>query len=149
MASQQERRDRVVRGGSRRRRDLAAVGLTDHADAEAAKRTREQLAQQEREVRLRPQVRTSPAADEAWEAVRTALRDAVPESTFNLWLDPLACVGEVSGALAVEAPEGIFAWTFRRYGALLGNAARDTTDHRGVFLFRAQPAPLTDEDGLL
>jgi hypothetical protein len=144
MTSLEQRRDRV-RAGSGRKRDLAAVGLTDHADREASKRAEEAVAQREREDRLRPQVRQSDAAQSAWAKVQSALGRAVPESTFRIWLEPLACIGEVSGALAIEAPEGLFAWTFRHYAGLLGATVRGATDYRGLFLFRgAAPAPGDD-----
>jgi hypothetical protein len=143
-----QRRGRAA-SGSRRKRDLAAAGLTDHADRENEKRVEEQLAQNEREVRLRPQVQSPPGAGSAWAATQVALRQAVPESTYELWLAPLACIGEVSGGLAVEAPDGLFAWIFRRYGALLGHAVRAETDYRGAFLFRAAPASRGDDEGLL
>jgi hypothetical protein len=148
MTTLDQRRGRV-NSGSRRKRDLTAVGLTDHADREAGDRVAEALAQHERETRLRPSVKPSLAADTAWIDVRAVLREAVSESTFALWLDPLDVLGEVSGGLAVEAPDGIFAWIFRRYGALLGHAVRDATDYRGAFLFRAPPPSRGDDEGLL
>lgn len=145
-----ERRQERARQGSGRKRDLAAGGLTGHADRENAKRVEEQLAQREREVRLRPQVRSAPAADSGWASAREALRSAIPASTFGLWIEPLRCIGDVSGALAIEAPDGLFAWVFRRYGALLGHAVREADgDYRGAFLFRAEPPGRSDEDGLL
>jgi hypothetical protein len=148
VSAVEQKKSRVL-SGSRRRRDLAAVGLTDQANRESEKRAAEALAQREREARLRPQVQSSPSADSAWASVCEALRISVPESTFALWLEPLTCIGEVSGALAVEAPEHTFAWTACRYGALLGRHARDASEHRGVFLFRARPPSRTEDDGLL
>jgi hypothetical protein len=148
MATQQERRSRVA-SGSRRKRDVTGAGLSGHVDRESAERAAEALAQFEREQRLRPQVRPTPSADAGWAAVADVLREWVPESTYRLWLEPLTCIGEVSGALAVEAPEDTFAWIFRRYGALLGRATREATDHRGVFLFRAAPPSRGDDEGLL
>jgi hypothetical protein len=87
--------------------------------------------------------------DALWRTTQERLEGSVPESTYRLWLEPLTCIGEVSGALAVEAPERTFAWTFRRYGALLGRATRDATDYRGAFLFRAAPPSPGDDEGLL
>jgi hypothetical protein len=147
MATREEREKRV-RGGSRRRRDLAAVGLIDHADRAAVERADEEIAQRDREERLRPQVQRSDKAEAAWSVAQLALSTAVPDSTYRLWLEPLTCLGEVSGALAVEASEGIFVWVFRRYAALLGDAVRRETDYRGLFLFRGQPPTPGNDEGL-
>ncbi len=46
----------------------------------------------------------------------------MPPSTFQLWLEPLAVVGAQAGVLYLSAPEGIRAWTERRYSGLLREA---------------------------
>jgi chromosomal replication initiator protein len=46
----------------------------------------------------------------------------VPPSTFQLWLEPLTVVGAQAGILYLSAPEGIRAWTERRYSGLLREA---------------------------
>jgi chromosomal replication initiator protein len=46
----------------------------------------------------------------------------VPESTYRLWLEPLEAVGEDGEAIYLKAPEGIRAWTERRYSALIAAA---------------------------
>lgn len=143
----QEKREQRVREGSRRKRDRAAVGLTSHADSETAKAAASAVAEMERERRLRPQVIASEAAITAWASATVALRAAVPDSTYRLWLEPLDCIGEVDGALAIEAPVDLLAWVRRRYGSLVGEAIRRETDHRGAFLFCA--APDDDGDGVL
>jgi hypothetical protein len=150
VSTVERQRQERARSGSRRKRDREAAGLTDQADRESAKLAEESIAQREREDRLRPQVKQSPTADVAWAFACETLQAAVPASAFRLWLDPLVCVGEVSGALAIEAPEGTFTWTFRRYGALIGRAVRSgEADYRGAFLFRADPPSIGDDEGLL
>jgi hypothetical protein len=80
--------------------------------------------------------------------VLNALSDRYPVPTFKIWLEPMACIGSVDGAMAVEAPGHIFAWLNRRYGKRLGDAVRETTGYRGAFLFLAAP-PDDRGDGCL
>lgn len=131
MSQLDEQRRKRAASGSRRRRDLNAAGIRQESKA-----AREETERREREDRLRPKVAASPKADAAWEAAAAALKDCLPDSRFSLWLGPIACLGEVDGALALEAPEGIFAWTNRRYGKLIGETVRGATDYRGAFLFQ-------------
>jgi len=48
----------------------------------------------------------------------------VPPSTFQLWLEPLTVVGARAGVIYLSAPEGVRAWTERRYSGLLREALR-------------------------
>lgn len=57
--------------------------------------------------------------DSLWEQIRSRLRASVPPSTFELWLEPLKVVGAEGGTLFLQAPEGIRAWTERRYSGLI------------------------------
>jgi chromosomal replication initiator protein len=73
----------------------------------------------------RPLVPNDPAKqdlDALWADVQARLRASVPPSTFQLWLEPLAIVGAQAGVLYLSAPEGIRAWTERRYSGLLREA---------------------------
>ena len=63
--------------------------------------------------------------DTLWRQVQERLRSSVPEATYNLWLDPLEAVGAEGDTLFLTAPEGIRAWTERRYSALIAEALRD------------------------
>lgn len=54
--------------------------------------------------------------------MQARLRASVPESTFQLWLEPLKVIGSRSGTLLLSAPEGIRAWTERRYAGLIREA---------------------------
>jgi len=60
--------------------------------------------------------------DALWEDIRRRLRAAVPESTFEIWLEPLRPVGVQGTTLYLTAPEGIRAWVERRYASLLREA---------------------------
>ena len=55
--------------------------------------------------------------DALWRNTQERLSGSVPESTFRLWLEPLKPVGADTDTLYLEAPEGIRAWTERRYSA--------------------------------
>jgi chromosomal replication initiator protein len=60
--------------------------------------------------------------DSLWNDVQARLRASVPASTFQLWLQPLKVVGSRSETLLLSAPEGIRAWTERRYAGLIREA---------------------------
>ncbi len=61
-----------------------------------------------------------------WEDVRKRLRASVPSSTFQLWLEPLEVVGAHGEVLHLSAPDGIRAWTERRYSTLIRDALEAT-----------------------
>jgi chromosomal replication initiator protein len=60
--------------------------------------------------------------DSLWKEVQARLRASVPASTFQLWLEPLTVVGSQAETLFLTAPEGIRAWTERRYAGLIREA---------------------------
>ncbi len=62
--------------------------------------------------------------DALWRATRERLGASVPESTWRLWLEPLELVGAEGETVFLSAPEGIRAWTERRYSALIAEALR-------------------------
>jgi chromosomal replication initiator protein len=76
--------------------------------------------------------------DALWQATQKRLEGSVPESTYRLWLEPLEVVGLEGDTLFLSAPEGIRAWTERRYSSLIEEAL----DNSGTGLQRvsfAQP----------
>jgi chromosomal replication initiator protein len=60
--------------------------------------------------------------DSLWRDVQGRLRSALPASTFQLWLEPLKVVGAQAGTLYLAAPDGIRAWSERRYSGLIREA---------------------------
>jgi chromosomal replication initiator protein len=54
-----------------------------------------------------------------WKAAKERLRSSVPESTFKLWLEPLAVAGRRGETLLLSAPDGVRAWVERRYSSLI------------------------------
>jgi chromosomal replication initiator protein len=76
-----------------------------------------------------------------WRATQERLRASVPDSTYRLWLEPLKPVGSDSETLFLTAPEGIRAWTERRYTALIVAALADSgTSLRRVSFAAPEPA---------
>jgi chromosomal replication initiator protein len=61
-------------------------------------------------------------ADALWQATQRSLKASVPESTYRLWLEPLKAIGAEADTLFLSAPEGIRAWTERRYSSLIEEA---------------------------
>jgi chromosomal replication initiator protein len=57
-----------------------------------------------------------------WQDVRRRLREAVPDSTFSIWLEPLRAIGAQGTTLYLSAPDGIRTWVERRYSSLLSEA---------------------------
>jgi chromosomal replication initiator protein len=60
--------------------------------------------------------------DALWQAVQERLRTSVPESTYRLWLEPIEATGVEAETLFLSAPDGIRAWTERRYSDLIAEA---------------------------
>lgn len=63
--------------------------------------------------------------DALWRAAQERLEASVPESTYRLWLEPLEAIAAEEDTLFLTAPEGIRAWTERRYSSLIEEALRD------------------------
>jgi chromosomal replication initiator protein len=76
-----------------------------------------------------------------WRDIQERLSSSVPESTWRLWLEPLTVVGAEGETLFLSAPEGIRAWTERRYSSLIAEALRglDTSLRQVSF---AEPSQL-------
>jgi hypothetical protein len=137
MTSNSVRRQRVA-NGSRRKRDLQAAGLVAQAQAGAGRREIEAAQHAEREARLRPQVRETDTALDAWAAIHATLLVDLRKSTFMLWVHPLLCIGEAENALCLSAPDHVRSWCERRYGHLLGGLVRELSDLAGVYLLAAE-----------
>ena len=66
------------------------------------------------------------AADrEAWERIRRRLFDAVGESQFEIWLEPLELIAiDGSEALVLGAPAVTGSWVRSRFGGLLARCSQ-------------------------
>jgi chromosomal replication initiator protein len=60
----------------------------------------------------------------AWRELRAELRQAVGESTFEIWLDGLELVAIRDGKLVIDAPAATRAWLAKRFGRVLESCAR-------------------------
>jgi chromosomal replication initiator protein len=76
-----------------------------------------------------------------WEDVRARLRAALPEPTFELWIEPLRPVGAQGGTLYLAAPPGIRVWVERRYSSLIGEALTSTGSDLRTVSFAADDMP--------
>ena len=54
-----------------------------------------------------------------WASIRSELRSAVPDSTFEIWLAPLTARALINDTLVVGAPDEIRSWVADRFGRVL------------------------------
>src|SRR5262249_22053451 len=54
-----------------------------------------------------------------WHDVKARLRDSLPPSTFQLWIEPLEVAGARGNVLYLAAPDNVRAWSERRYSSLI------------------------------
>jgi hypothetical protein len=94
----------------------------------------------------RPDVTETAAASTTWKQAKDRLRASVPESTFQLWLEPLEIAGERDGTLVLLDTRDQGAWTSRRYRGIILEAVKAVTgdytaveliDHTGLELEEA------------
>jgi len=62
-----------------------------------------------------------------WNRIRSDLRDAVSDSTFQVWLEPLKPALMEDHVLVVEAPDSIRHWVEGRFTDLIAQAAQRVT----------------------
>lgn len=73
-------------------------------------------------------VAESTEATTAWEQAKVRLRASVPESTFQIWFEPLEAAGERDGkTLVLLETRGQGTWTNRRYKGLIWEAVSAVT----------------------
>ena len=58
-----------------------------------------------------------------WASIRSELRSAVPDSTFEIWLAPLSALALCDGTLVLQAPDEIRGWVGDRFARLLQTCA--------------------------
>jgi chromosomal replication initiator protein len=63
-----------------------------------------------------------PQLETLWRATQERLKASVPESTYRLWLEPLEAIGIEGETLFLTAPEGVRAWSEKRYSSLIEEA---------------------------
>jgi chromosomal replication initiator protein len=60
----------------------------------------------------------------AWQAIRAELRQALGDSTYEMWIAPLEVRALEGGNLLLNAPPDIRAWVSKRFGRILDRCAR-------------------------
>ena len=60
----------------------------------------------------------------AWRELRAELRQAVGDSTYEIWLASLQLASFREGALIVDAPAATYDWVSKRFGRILESCAR-------------------------
>jgi chromosomal replication initiator protein len=60
----------------------------------------------------------------AWRELRADLRQAVGDSTYEIWLEPLELVALRDGRLLIDAPAATRAWVTKRFGRLIEARAK-------------------------
>ena len=86
--------------------------------------------------------------DALWRAVQERLKSSVPESTYRLWLEPLDAAGVEGEVLFLTAPEGIRAWSERRYADLIAEALAQLDSPLRRVSFAEPPDAGADADDL-
>jgi chromosomal replication initiator protein len=74
-----------------------------------------------------------------WQSALAQVRRSLPETTFQMWIEPLQLVGARAGVLYVHAPDRVKAWVERRYFGLLSNAL-EQVGGSSLSLSLSQPA---------
>ncbi|MGI8413413.1 MAG: chromosomal replication initiator protein DnaA [Solirubrobacteraceae bacterium] len=64
-----------------------------------------------------------PGANPAWREIRAELRQAVGQSTYEIWLGPLELKSLEGGTLLIAAPGDTQAWVAKRFGRIIEQSA--------------------------
>jgi hypothetical protein len=91
-----------------------------------------------------------------WQRICSLLLDAVGESTFAIWLEPLELIAvDASGALVAAAPADTCSWVRGRFGPLLTLCSKQTSrelrladEAERMALARGDGRPAQAEHGL-
>jgi chromosomal replication initiator protein len=81
----------------------------------------------------------------AWQDIKTRLRGAVGESTYEVWLSDLEVRGWDGTVLVLQAEKGAESWLAGRYGPLLERCAQDVLGPATKVAFAGEPAAKAHE----
>ena len=84
----------------------------------------------------------TPQLAQDWAQVRSELRRAVPDSTFEIWLEPLTVRALLGDTLVVAAPDEIRSWISDRFARVLQTCAAAVLGPQTVVDIVAPGAPL-------
>jgi len=82
-----------------------------------------------------------------WASIRSQLRQAVPDSTFEIWLAPLSLRALVDNTLVLAAPDEIRSWVADRFARVLQTCAAAVLGPQTTVDVVAPDAPLAAADG--
>lgn len=105
-----------ARNGSKRKRDLQA--LAEVNAREAASRF--------------AGVQVTERSMTAFLKMKSTLKERVPTATFDLWIEPLRCEGEIDGQLLLSGPARVTTWIERRYLGAIADVVGQVSDFTGV-----------------
>ena len=86
----------------------------------------------------------NPQLTRDWALIRTRLREAVTDSTFEIWLAPLQPRALVGETLVIAAPDEIRSWVADRYARVLQACAASVLGPHTTVDVVAPDAPLED-----
>ncbi len=66
----------------------------------------------------------NPEPDAAWHTIRAQLRQALGDSTYEIWIAPIELRGLEGQVLLLTAPSDTHAWVSKRFGRILEQCAR-------------------------
>lgn len=69
-----------------------------------------------------PPLEIQPDLAATWAAALVQVRRSLPESTFQMWIEPLSPAAFQAGTVFISAPARIRAWVERRYSVLIADA---------------------------
>jgi len=73
---------------------------------------------------------STPNLETTWNRIRSDLRSAVSDSTFQVWLEPLKPASWEADTLVVEAPDSILHWVETKFSSVIAEAAARVTGSR-------------------
>jgi chromosomal replication initiator protein len=80
--------------------------------------------------------------DDLWGTIRSELRRAVGESTYEIWIAPLEVAALDGGVLLLTAPPATRAWVAKRFGRILERCARSAAGTDLQIVIEGDAAPL-------
>jgi chromosomal replication initiator protein len=82
-----------------------------------------------------------------WPKIKEILQKSLPASTYSLWIEPLACVGQDRNTLELSGPDQFFcSWVAENYQAIIQEALQQTGKEGINVRFVAQKAAASPDD---
>ena len=85
--------------------------------------------------------------DPAWREIRAQVRQAIGDSTFDIWIAPLEVKAWDGDVLVIEAPRATQAWVAKRFGRILETCARTVVGHAARISFTSEEGATRPSSG--